>query len=152
MPERVRMRAVPYLSASAPKKGCPRPQHRFCRAMASAKVERSHPVSASMGNWKKPMAERGPKVSSAISDPLTMISQGRGLRAVVTIELSPFRGWTLEPGPVGAKRILVKFQSAKLIETRLRSRKSERRRGLFRIDRTVTGADSSGTRPATFVG
>ena len=46
--------------------------------MANPKVVRSQPVSASIGNWKKPIAERGPKDISAISDPAMMISQGRG--------------------------------------------------------------------------
>jgi hypothetical protein len=31
-----------------------------------------------MGNWKKPMAERGPKVSTAIRDPATIMSHGMG--------------------------------------------------------------------------
>lgn len=44
--------------------------------MASPKVDRSQPVSESIGSWKKPMAERGPKVSMAIRAPATMISQG----------------------------------------------------------------------------
>jgi hypothetical protein len=71
------MRQVPNLSANAPKNGWPRPQQRFWMAMARPKVVRSQPVSASIGNWKKPMAERGPKVSMAIMEPAAMISQGR---------------------------------------------------------------------------
>jgi hypothetical protein len=45
--------------------------------MARPNVVRSQPVSASIGSWKKPMAERGPKDRSAISDPAMMISQGK---------------------------------------------------------------------------
>lgn len=62
-------RPVPYLSAKAPKKGWLTPQNRFWKAIARPKVERSQPRSASIGNWKKPMADRGPKVMTAISDP-----------------------------------------------------------------------------------
>ena len=53
------------------------PQNRFCSAMARPKVVRSQPFSASIGSWKKPIAERGPKVRAAIRQPQTMISQGR---------------------------------------------------------------------------
>ena len=45
--------------------------------MARPKVVRSQPFSASMGSWKKPMAERGPNVMAAIRQPQAMISQGR---------------------------------------------------------------------------
>jgi hypothetical protein len=31
-----------------------------------------------MGSWKKPIAERGPKVSTAISEPAMMMSHGMG--------------------------------------------------------------------------
>jgi hypothetical protein len=68
---------VPKRSATAPKIGCPAPQSRFWIAMASAKVLRSQPFSSSMGSWKKPMAERGPKVSAAMRQPQTTISQGK---------------------------------------------------------------------------
>jgi hypothetical protein len=44
--------------------------------MASPKVVRSQPFSASIGSWKKPIAERGPKVIAAIRHPHAMISQG----------------------------------------------------------------------------
>ena len=37
---------------------------------------RDQPVYASIGSWKNPIAERGPKVSAAIRQPLAMISQG----------------------------------------------------------------------------
>ncbi|MNL05447.1 hypothetical protein D3C87_1260460 [compost metagenome] len=56
--------------------------------MASPKVERSQPVSASMGSWKKPIAERGPKVMTAISDPATMIAQGMVWRVACDMKLS----------------------------------------------------------------
>ena len=49
--------------------------------MARPNVVRSQPFSASMGNWKKPMAERGPKVSAAIRQPQMMISHGTDLAA-----------------------------------------------------------------------
>jgi len=64
------------LSGNAPKIGRPSPHARFWIAIASPKVDRSQPVSASIGSWKKPMADRGPKVKSAISAPAEMISQG----------------------------------------------------------------------------
>ena len=44
--------------------------------MARPKSARDQPVSASIGNWKKPIAERGPKVKAAMRQPLAMISQG----------------------------------------------------------------------------
>ena len=47
------------------------------------------PVSASIGSWKKPMAERGPKVITAISDPARMMSQGMAGRLVVVMGDSP---------------------------------------------------------------
>ena len=56
-------RQVPNRSAIAPKKGWLKPQQRFCNAIARPKVVRSQPVSASIGSWKKPIAERGPKVT-----------------------------------------------------------------------------------------
>jgi hypothetical protein len=54
-------------------------------AIANPKVVRSHPLSASIGNWKNPIAERGPKVIAAITHPQIMISQGivRGELGVV---------------------------------------------------------------------
>ncbi len=55
--------------------------------MASPKVVRSQPVSASIGSWKKPMAERGPKVSTAISEPAMMISHGKPGLATVSREV-----------------------------------------------------------------
>src|SRR5690606_34974130 len=74
----VRIFQVPNRSASAPKKGWPMPQARFCKAMAKPKVVRSHPVSASSGSWKNPMAERGPKVITVTRQPQITSSQGRG--------------------------------------------------------------------------
>ena len=47
--------------------------------MARPNVVRSQPFSASIGSWKKPMAERGPKVSAAIRQPQMMISHGTDL-------------------------------------------------------------------------
>ena len=44
--------------------------------MARPNVWRSQPLSASIGSWKKPIAERGPKVSAAIRQPQMMISHG----------------------------------------------------------------------------
>jgi hypothetical protein len=76
MAESTSTRHVPFLSASAPKNGWPRPHIRFWIAMARPKSERDQPVSASIGSWKKPIAERGPKVSAAIRQPLAMMSQG----------------------------------------------------------------------------
>ncbi len=77
MPDSASTRQVPKRSAMAPKKGRPAPQKKFCSAMARPKSVRSQPFSASMGSWKKPIAERGPKVSAAIRQPQTMISHGR---------------------------------------------------------------------------
>ena len=69
-------RQVPKRSAMAPKNGRPRPQNRFWIAMARPNVVRSQPFSASIGSWKKPIAERGPKVIAAIRQPQMMISHG----------------------------------------------------------------------------
>jgi hypothetical protein len=77
MPDMARTRHVPNLSASAPNTGVPSPQARFWIAIARPKVVRSHPFSASIGNWKKPIAERGPKVMAAMRQPQMMISQGK---------------------------------------------------------------------------
>ena len=44
--------------------------------MARPNVVRSQPFSASIGSWKKPIAERGPKVIAAIRQPQMMISHG----------------------------------------------------------------------------
>ncbi len=57
--------------------------------MARPKVERSQPVSASIGNWKKPMAERGPNVMTAISDPAAIISQGMLWRVACDMNIPP---------------------------------------------------------------
>ncbi len=76
-PDSASTRHVPNLSASAPKIGVPSPHARFWIAIANPNVVRSQPFSASIGNWKKPIAERGPKVSAAIRQPHMMISQGR---------------------------------------------------------------------------
>ena len=51
--------------------------------MARPKVVRSQPFSASIGNWKKPIAERGPKVSAAIRQPQMMMSHGTDRAATV---------------------------------------------------------------------
>jgi hypothetical protein len=45
-------------------------------AIARPKVVLSQPLSASIGSWKNPIAERGPKVIAAITQPQIMISQG----------------------------------------------------------------------------
>ena len=50
-----------FVEAMAPNTGRPRPQNRFWIAIARPKVVRSQPFSASIGSWKKPIAERGPK-------------------------------------------------------------------------------------------
>src|SRR5690606_13284086 len=76
MPDMVSTRQVPKRSATAPKTGCPKPQMRFWMAIARPKVVRSQPLSSSMGSWKRPIAERGPKVMAAMMQPLMMISQG----------------------------------------------------------------------------
>lgn len=55
-----------------PAKGWPRPQSRFCSAIASAKTSRLQPLALVMGVRKKPMVERGPKVRIAIRQPQTM--------------------------------------------------------------------------------
>ena len=84
-------RQVPKRSAIAPNNGSPSPQNRFCSAMARPKVWRSQPFSASIGSWKKPIAERGPKVSAAIRQPQMMISHGTrlaGLFVAVTLAMS----------------------------------------------------------------
>jgi hypothetical protein len=73
---------VPYLSAIAPKIGWPRPHIKFWIAIAMPNVARSQPVSCSIGSWKKPIAERGPKVINAITQPAATISQGISLAAV----------------------------------------------------------------------
>ena len=63
------------------------PQAMFWIASASPKVSRSQPFSASIGSWKKPIAERGPKVSAAIRQPQVMMSQGRlGLPGRATVD------------------------------------------------------------------
>src|SRR5690606_28785587 len=60
-----------------PKTGWPVPHSRFWIAMASPNVVLSQPRSSSMGSWKKPMAERGPKLMAAIRQPHNTISQGK---------------------------------------------------------------------------
>ena len=51
--------------------------------MARPNVVRSQPFSASIGSWKKPIAERGPKVSAAMAQPQMMISHGTAFLAGV---------------------------------------------------------------------
>ena len=64
-------------------------------AMAMAKSSRLQPLSVSIGIWKKPIAERGPKVRSAIRQPAAIASHGvRSALAVVVVALissSPHR-------------------------------------------------------------
>src|SRR5690349_695044 len=96
-------RHVPKRSAMAPNIGCPRPQSRFWIAMASPKVVRSQPRSASIGNWKKPIAERGPKLIAAIRQPQMMISQGKlDTRRVGTVEvaIAGFSGGSGDPSDI----------------------------------------------------
>ncbi len=80
-------RQVPNLSAIAPNTGCPSPQARFWIAIARPNVVRSQPVSASIGNWKKPIAERGPKVISETRHPAAMTVHGKaGLPAGLMLD------------------------------------------------------------------
>ena len=66
----------PYLSAMAPKNGCPSPQNKFCRAIANPNVWRSQLRSEIKGSWNRPSAERGPIVKIATRQPVMMMSQG----------------------------------------------------------------------------
>ena len=86
--------------------------------MASPKVERSQPRSASIGSWKNPMAERGPKVITAISDPARMMSQGMAGRLVVVIGGFSSVHHTLVQSMDEQKRLLMNWPSGDLMNVR----------------------------------
>ena len=69
-------RQVPNLSLTTPNSGCPIPHNRFCSAMARPKVARSQPLASSIGNWKNPIAERGPNASSEMIQAQPMATAG----------------------------------------------------------------------------
>src|SRR3954447_18073825 len=67
---------MPKRSATAPAKGWPMPQRRFCSAKASANTSRPQPFACDIGVRKRPKEERGPKPSKAMRQPQTMITVG----------------------------------------------------------------------------
>src|SRR6476660_4578634 len=63
-------------------KGWPRPQSRFCTAMARENTSRPQPYSRLIGIWNSPAEARGPKPIRAIRQPARTTISGETRRAV----------------------------------------------------------------------
>ena len=67
----------PIFSAKAPKMGAPKPQARFCIAMARLNSALGHPNCSWMGIWKTPNEARIAKPTRTMIDPTTRTGVNR---------------------------------------------------------------------------
>ena len=84
--------AAPKRSASAPVKGCDRPQTRFCKASAKANTPRPQPSSLLRGSIKSPKPWRNPMAVEITKLPkMINRSEWRRMRAMVFSLLAGLR-------------------------------------------------------------